>query len=243
MTGYFLIVCAVLFIVFFGCATAKKFLLGSDLFSIKEIDFDEPSIQFIRTRELLAARGKNIFQADLGKIAASVNRQYPQIVQLKIVRKFPDRIGVSAKKIQFALQLEHGSRYHVLDQDGIVLFDDPKPQPGLLVVKGVKVKGQSLPMGFQVQSPELVLTRNIQRAFRNVESLHRYILMSIDMTNLAKIELVIQSGLKILIDQDKADQSLETLGMLLAQNKINWNQISYVDLRFKEPIVQQKEAP
>ena len=239
--GRFLTAIVVAVVFSFGFVQAKNFLFTSPIFTVRQIEFQEPSIQFVRVRELAAAVGKNIFQVNLDKIALALRRQYPQITQVRVIRKFPDRLSVGAKKIHFALQLEYKSKYYVLDQDGIVLFDDPKPRPGLLVVKGLKIAPGALAAGSQVNAPELNLVENIQKIFQSKEKLSRFPLAATDVTNLAKIELLLQTGLKVIIDNENGAKAIDTLGFLLAQKKVDWNQISYVDLRFKEPVVQQKE--
>ena len=48
------------------------------------------------------------------------------------------------------------------------------------------------------------------------------------------------SNLKIIMDEDDLDHELKMLSLVLSQAKVDANNIKYIDMRFKEPILGKK---
>jgi hypothetical protein len=46
-------------------------------------------------------------------------------------------------------------------------------------------------------------------------------------------------NIQIMIDQDQLTDKVDMLEILFQNGKINWGQVKYIDIRFKEPIIKE----
>jgi len=226
------------FLVFSTYIKVKGFFLTSPIFAVREVMVDA-SIQFIDMRELRKLKGKNIFHIDLDQLAKKINSRYPQIAQLRIVREFPDRIKVLAKKRFAFLQLAIRGKYLVLDHEGVVMYFTRQPAPHLTVLKDV---GEliNITMGAPVQARGVNVALEVLRAIKNHPRLSRLEIVFLDVSNLSRIEAHLSNHFRIIIDQENVADKIDMLAVLLSGNKIDFNQVQYIDLRFKEPVLGEK---
>ena len=48
---------------------------------------------------------------------------------------------------------------------------------------------------------------------------------------------LVGENMHVILDQDDTQDKIELLQMLISANKIDLNQVKYIDLRFKEPVI------
>src|SRR5207247_10389142 len=65
----------------------------SERFKIKTVVVD-PSLALIASNRLSALKGKSIFAVNLKNLERQLQLQYPEITQLKLIKRFPDQIEV-----------------------------------------------------------------------------------------------------------------------------------------------------
>jgi hypothetical protein len=73
--------------------------------------------------------------------------------------------------------------------------------------------------------------------FKASPYLGRWRIHAVQAGNLSKIDMLVGENMHVILDQDDTQDKIELLQMLISANKINLNQVKYIDLRFKEPVI------
>ncbi len=223
-------------LVFFtGYINTVEFLTSSPLFEVKDVMIDR-SIQFIDLRALKDLKGNNIFKIDINKIDRQIALNYPYIAQLRVVRQLPDRILILAKKREPLMQIYFKKKYLILDTQGVALYYTREPAV-LPQVYGIPLEREWLFLGRAIHGPELSKVVDILNSFKASPYLRRWRIHAVQAGNLSKIDLVVGADMHVILDQDDTQDKIELLQMLISANKINLNQVKYIDLRFKEPVI------
>lgn len=212
------------------------FFQHASIFFIDEV-VKSPSLQFIKSRHLDILEGKNIFMVDLKGVERRVQSEYPSVDQLRIVRQLPNRILVTAEKRDPFIVVSLGSQDVVLDERGVVLgsgvdFGGALPYViGLEVVEAVQ--------GKRLLSQRIDVALKILNGIKRNNYLNKLSVKSIDLQNLSKIHVYIDN-IDIVVDRFKIDEKVDMLGLLLSDAGVPIEEINYLDLRFKEPIINKK---
>ena len=213
-----------------------NFFTRDPIFKIKEVML-EPSLVFIKSDELLWAKGKNIFLVDIERIERKLRFQYPQIANLKVSRRFPDQILVSATKLNAFAQIYLKGNFFPVDSQQIVLSVSRRPFDNLPVIKGVRLQQAKIILGRTLKDEQISLAMEVINLFSKSFSRGQLRVNEIDTSNSTMIEVILSNNLKIIIDENNILDKIKMLGTLLAQNKINLKTVAYIDLRFPQPIV------
>jgi len=210
-----------------------------DYFKVRSVTID-PSLQFINKRDLRNLMGKNIFTVDLKAVQRKLNFKYPQTSQLKVIKRFPNRISVLAKqRIPFA-QLQIQNQTVVLDKEAVILSLEQKRDKNLPNIVGVKINNPKLVLGAPLRGPNIWLTLKIIKLFNANSGLASYSIRDVNVESLSKIYFTLSNKLDIVIDKDKIAQKIRVLSVVLAQDRLDLKDVKYIDLRFKEPIIGKK---
>ncbi len=233
------------FVFFSGYVNTVEFLTSSPLFEVKDVMIDR-SIQFIDLRSLKDLKGNNIFKIDIKKIDRQIAATYPYIAQLRVVRQLPDRILILAKKREPLMQIYFKKKYLLLDTQGVALYYIPRPAL-LPQVYGIPLERSWLFLGRAIRGPQLSKVVDILNMFKASPYLRRWRIYSVQAGNLSKIDVVVMpdthnsslvgENMHVILDQDDTQDKIELLQMLISANKIDLNQVKYIDLRFKEPVI------
>lgn len=211
-----------------------EFLTTSRLFVVRDVTIDA-SLQFIDMADLQRLKGRNIFKIDIKRLQNRIKTQHPQISQLRVTRELPDRIKISAKKREALFQTFFKGKTLLVDAEGVAMYyisgvlDLPTVQ-GALSPSSRVVLSASLPQS------SAALAASIIRGLKSRPHTARLKIVSLDVSNLSKIDVVL-AGLHVILDQENYSSKLDMLEMLLAQRKIDFAQVKYVDLRFNEPVL------
>lgn len=215
------------------------FLNNSEYFDVNTIKIDS-SLQFIHKADLASMKGKNIFEIDLKEKQRQLEIKYPQVRDLKIVKRFPNQILVVAKKRKPFVQTELKKTVLTLDDSGVVLSTSSKSNKKLPQIIGLNKRSDftlGKPLGGISVQVALKIIRQIDENQKNFASVY---VSDVDVSDLSKIVFHLTNDLEVIIDQDKVEHRIRVLGVILAQNTLELNKVKYVDLRFKEPIVGKK---
>jgi cell division septal protein FtsQ len=223
------------FILFSGYVNAVEFLTSSPLFEIKDVMIDR-SIGFIDLRSLKDLKGNNIFKVDIRKIDRQIAERYPYIAQLRVVRQLPDRILILAKKREPLMQIYFKKKYLILDTEGVALYYTLQPAV-LPQVYGIPLEHDWFFLGKHIRIPELSKVADILNMFKSSPYLRKWRIHAVQADNLSKIDLLVGENMHVILDQDDTQDKIELLQMLISANKINLDQVKYIDLRFKEPVI------
>ncbi len=211
----------------------------NDYFRVRSVVID-PSLQFVDKRDLRNLLGKNIFDVDLKAVQRRLSYKYPQASNLKVAKRFPNRIAVVAKqRLPFA-QIKSQEKVVVLDGKGVVLSVEEKEDKDLPSIMGAKLSGQRIVRGLPLHGADLRIALEIAQGFQSEKSLSSYTIKKINIGNLSKIYFTLSNGLNVITDREKVSQRVRILGVVLAQGQLDLKEVKYVDLRFKEPIIGKK---
>ena len=235
----FFVVCgSIAFISFVVVDKSMEVLRNSPKFIIRGIYID-PSLQFIKSYQLTSLIGKSIFAVNLNALERKLTSQYPELSDLKIVRKFPDKILILAqKRVAVAQTLINGSLI-TLDQEGVVLSQMNDINQNLPLIVGIRFNSR-IAVGWMMRGADVNAALDIIKSFRENTQLFSFKITNIDVQNLSKIYLTVSENLKIIIDRYNIPHKIRLLGLILSQQNLDWTSIKYIDLRFKEPIVGKK---
>lgn len=214
-------------------------LMNAPYFKVKYIVI-EPSLQFINTRYIQKVKGVSIFAVDLQDIEQKLSRRYPQVSDLEIVRKFPHTVFIGAKQRKPIAQITIHDRLLTLDYFGVVLSTKSKLDGKVPVIKGVDEKRKRFTLGRPLGGNDIKVALQLVKAFEENRILDSYDIMEIDVSNLSKIEMMLSNDLKVLMDKNDIKKKINILGFVLTKKELNLNEIRYLDLRFKDPIIGKK---
>jgi len=226
------------FIIFFVANQAVLFFKKNELFMIKEIVKD-PNLPSLDMGFLDRLKGRSIFTVDLRSMASRLQARNPQVDHFRILRKFPDRIYIVAKTREPFAILSIRHQEAVIDEEGVVLSSNgpaPRQLPVVIGVGAIKVVKEGRP----VSSDEVRTAIEVIRDFSANRQVAAYGMSVVDVSNLSKIVCTLSDGLKVIVDQDSLPQKFRTLEFLLTEGKLKLDEILYIDLRFKEPVLGKK---
>lgn len=246
----FIVVAVLGLFLFFGLV--KQFVLHSDYFRVQDIITSEG-----RSIDLNYLKGQNILSIDLDREASYISEFYPGYRKILLYRLFPNRIYVHfIKRVPIAYVKLY--RYFYVDSD-MVLFNIPTQgeMPDLPVIFGLETKIFGPKSGKKYPSKELsgalaiIKEAGLGRTLKaypikrievsKLENLSFFVAMPVlnAKGNIAVVQPVYQL-LEIKIGSENIKDKMSMLNTLLAQIKNEWNNIAYVDLRFKEPVIKLK---
>ncbi len=224
-------------VLFWAYSSTVDFISKSDMFDVKTVLVDQ-SISFIDSQFLVGLKGQNIFSVDLNRIHKRISSQYPQISQLRIMKQLPDTIKVLAKKRDILLQIPMNNKFLIVDTEGVTMFYTATALP-FPIVRGIPLQRIKIVLGQGSSSKELNLVVDLLGLLKSHPHTSRLKVVSIEAGNLSKIELTVLPNIKIIIDQEDLAQKVDILEILLQNTKINWAHVKYMDIRFKEPIINE----
>ena len=218
------------------------YLRSSSLFVVHDISLAE-SLQALEIPELAKLKGQNIFDVDLSKVEARVRLKYPQLSNLRVMRRFPDQIFVFAVRRDPFAFVALDNRNLVVDRNGFIMGAPLKDQATLTVIKGVK--SQRGTAGDMVADEKVKTGLDVIALFHQDGRLPGILLESVRvddptriMCDIAKDSAVFQ----IIIDKENINQRLKTLSDILTRGGVDLLQVKYIDLRNTEPLIGQKKV-
>lgn len=234
------IICVVIVGACFGmCKGIMTFLTKSEYFKVKTIIISH-ELQFINKKDLARVKGRNIFLIKLKDVQKRLNRKYPQVSDLKLIKHFPDQIVIAAKKRLPFAQARIKSKVFVLDAKGIILSISKKEDKKMPLILGAKASSIVPSLGMPLRSTDMRIALRVLNSFQSRKELTFYFVKSVNVANLSKINFQLKNGLKVIIDKDKIEKNIKILALILSQKQIDFNAVKYIDLRFKEPILGKK---
>ncbi len=213
-------------------------LESSDYFNVKTIIID-PSLQFIDKRDLKKLKRKNIFKVDLKAVQRRLSSKYPQISDLKVIRRFPGQIYLTAKKRLPFAQMRVKERTVILDDSGVVLSIKNKEDSHLPLILGAYTNVR-FSLGLPVTYTSVKAAIKILRAMDAYGAQSSYKIERVDVQNLSKIGIYLSKDLMVFVDSDKVNRKIKILNLVLSQGQLDLKTVKYIDLRFKEPIIGKK---
>ena len=238
---YFVVGLLVVFLLTAAGQAVWTHLRSSDLFKIKTVVVSDPSMQFIKASRLVNLKGKSIFALDLKPLTQRLQAQYPEIAEIKLLKRFPDQIVVITKKRTAFAEVRIKNKEIIVDGQGVILsMGLPASPPDLPLIVGINPEKTWSTPGRQLQGQDSKTALALIKTFRSNKYLSVYKILRIDVTNLSQIEFYLTDTLKVIVDQNNIFDKIQMLSLMLSQAKLKLEEVNYIDLRFKEPIIGRK---
>lgn len=233
---------------------AWRFLRTLDQFKITDV-WTQDDRQF----DFSYLKGKNILALDLRQESAKILQFFPECKRVRIVRILPNRIYIDLIQRK-PLALVKLYKYFGLDEDR-VLFEVPVGDDamglGLPIITGMdtKIFGPKVGRKYDIKELEVAL-RIIEEAKRN-RFLRDCKIRKIDAPHTTHISVFIipgpadfdymdstlrNEGLEVKLSSDKVRFKIGMLASLMVAAKKEWNNIKYIDLRFREPVIKLRDT-
>lgn len=214
---------------------ARRWLTRSEFFKVREIVL-APSLKYIDPRHLYFLKGRSMFDIQLDAIHRRLRERYPEVDALRIVRKFPNRIYISADKREPVAAILWGRNQFIVDREGVVVAPGPPVGMRLPLVRGLP-RGKRIVFGQALGLAELDVALEIVGAFEGNSDVRPFFIQTIDVANLAQIDCAMSNGLVFRIDPEQIETKIAKLGIVLTDGKNSLQDVTYIDLRFQEPIL------
>ena len=248
-------------ILFFAVVLLKVLARNSNFFRVKEIIIRDEVVQTDKKIDLSYFKGSNIFTFNLGREEDYLTRRFPGYQKIKLVKIFPDKIFADfiKRKPVACVKLY---RYFYLDSD-MVLYGVPSEADllGLPVIFGLETKLFGPKQGIKYNIKEIAIAFEIIKSVRFNKALKDLQIKKINVadgtntsffmalpakppsnTKLKHEVKVVNEELEIKIGQDYITDKINILSCLLAEEKNDWDNIKYIDLRFKDPVIKFKNT-
>lgn len=234
-----IIILFVLLITFWVWKSADGYLHHAPIFRIQKVTAD-PDVKFLEQRILSRLRGQNIFMVDLNRLHREIRSMFPQIYDLSVERRFPDGIHINARRRDPFAQVLINQNYFTVDDEGVVIFIDHKPFAKYPLIINTHLEKRRVVLGTKLATEEIKTAVTVIKAFFSNNLLSKYPISNVDVDNLSKVSFKIGPLLEIILDKEDVAVKLELLVSLISQKKLDFREIKYIDLRFKEPVVGRK---
>jgi cell division septal protein FtsQ len=226
-----------------------KTLKNLNYFKIKTITLSEHKE---RVTDFSYLENRNIFSIDLLKESRSISGLYPSYKKIKLIRILPNHLFIDFIKRKPIAYIKLFRNFCV-DED-LVLFDIAEQievknlfpvsagPSALPVILGLETKIFGAKSGKKYYIKELETAIDIIKMFNSNRRLRDASIERINALNADGISFYLSGNLEIKIGQENIKDKIDTLSSLLINVKNDLNNIEYIDLRFKEPVIKPKNA-
>lgn len=244
-----LVFLAVIFILGFAREALKKaaYFKVADIIASEENDIDISSF-----------KGRNMLTLDLKKEAERLSKLYPVYKKISLVRILPNRIYVDFVKRNTVAYVKL-EKYFSIDENS-VLFDTEGeegksgylPDDGLPVILGLEKKISRPILGTKYSYKELKLALEIIRelSLKNIPRDYQIRIVDVNRPENASIIMDFfldrsnfsrdrgeRNAFEVIVGQENIAYRIGLLASFLDQIDKSQDNIEYIDLRFKEPVI------
>ena len=225
-----------------------KALTTADFFVVKQVVVRNSDQQF----EYL--KGRNIFSLNLNNEAQKAYLRCSDCRKVRYTRILPNCIVIDFLKRQPVAWVKFYKNF-AIDEQGVLFSPDLATETlQLPVIYGLETKIFAPKLGTSYKRSELGLALSIIHEFKVNKSLVGFSLKRIDLANpesagffmllprqVANYTLAVPQtewlGFEVRTGMNNIRQKMMILAGLLMQERNEWSNIKYIDLRFKEPLI------
>ncbi|MDD5196217.1 MAG: cell division protein FtsQ/DivIB [Candidatus Omnitrophica bacterium] len=238
-----------------------RVLSAADYFLVRDVIANQVS-----NIDLSYLKGKNIFSLSLPRESENIARFCPDCSRVRLARIIPDRIFVEFVKRKPVAFIKF-YRYFAVDAEGFIFSSPLQPQDsglpagqaGLPVILGLETKIFGPKTGKRYNNKELSVALLILKEAGKNRLFRDYKIRKINVTGEDDITIQIpilrgqdtyanwkapeKNGfLEVKIGQGNIRDKVAIMAGLINQEKHNLDNIKYIDLRFKEPVIKFKDV-
>jgi len=222
-----------IFLLLIGCLT---FFFKGSYFQLAAIDCQKNQAPCSQKEKdlFLYLRGRNIFRLNSNQEAAAIKTDYPEIEEVVIKKKLPNRLLIDlVEREEFAALTTNGEIWLIVDSQGFVFRQRLKKPSNLPEIfwagDGLQVK-----IGQLVENQELKAGLLILQEIKNSFVFSNQLLIQPG----EKITLRLTEGATVYLTAEKeAAPQVDSLQFILRQSKIEGKLPSLIDLRFDKPVI------
>lgn len=228
-----------------GCFYAVFALGKTGFFTVREI-----KVKDNRQIELPGLAGRNIFCVDLRRLALSAMRRYPQYCRIRIYRILPDRVYVdfNERRPLASIRSEHPM---LVDEFGF-LFSPPDGEQegaakGLPVIEGLGNKLRFTSGGKRQSLAQLQLALAVIKGFEAYPAFGGFRIKSVEIDGAGAVADIVQKedaeegAIQVKFGSERISEKMNVLATIFGHYSGEFRTISYIDLRFREPVIKYRE--
>ncbi len=235
---YFVAILLIGFIVFISTKKGIQAFRNLSYFKVSSIRSSTGEI-FKEEKRFSYLKGKNIFSVDLQEFERQLRWAYPQAKSVRVLRQLPNVITVEiSERVPFAI-ISIARLNVTVDEKGFVV-SKTAVNKNLPLILGVSYRSDKVLVGRVIESKSAQLAISILKAFKSESLSSRIKIEKVNIGNLSKIYCYIKDGPEVIIDQDRVTEKTKTLKMVLNKMSVKIEDLRYIDLRFKEPVIRKK---
>jgi len=225
-----------------------KVLTTADFFAVKQVIVRNSDNQF----EYL--KGRNIFSLNLSNEAWKAYLRCPDCRKVRFARILPNCIVVDFLKRKPVAWVKFYKNFAIDEQGVLFLPNAVTEELELPVIYGLETKIFAPKPGISYKRSELGLALSIINEFKANKSFAGFTLKRIDLANpgsagffmllprqITNYTLAVPGaqwlGFEVRTGANNISQKMMILGGLVIQERKEWANIKYIDLRFKEPLI------
>ncbi len=233
----FIFICFALLVSgFYG---ARYFITHSRYFNITQVEIKndfhlsgKEALEFCRID-----KNTNIFLIDLHKLRQDLLKFHPGFKQVVITRVLPNKLEINIKKRKPVAQIK-SARYFLVDETYFILPQVRNfPEADLPIIQGIDIKPARLKVGQIFKNESLKEAIALIQAISTYTELKRQRLISVDVSDINNIFFILGDNIEIKLGDKNYARRLELLDKIISDLSRNFNQIDYIDLRFRNPII------
>lgn len=218
-----------------------SFLKNSPYFDIDGILCYEQD-KLAKIEKLLNVKDKNIFSVNLKEVSRVIQEKYPGIFEISVTRAFPNKLQVAFKERIPLAKLSLPNNNFIIDNEAVILrvpedFDDSV----LPVINGSYITFKDLKTGQKIKSKNLNVALSILEYIPDSGQLKEYKVTKLDTANVNKISFAVDNDIQIIVREEDFKEKIKILNSLFDQLGQEVNNIKYIDLRFKDPVINYKK--
>jgi cell division septal protein FtsQ len=219
---------------------AIKFLKSAYYFNIDSIICLEQDKQE-KINKTLRLKNKNILSVDLREISRTLKQLYPEISQINVYRRLPNKILIEFKEPKPVAKFKLSRKWYLIDKEAVVISaSEGYDKLDLIILDGLYISFKELKIGQKLKSKNISFALDLLAQLKDSLILNRYKIYRLDISNLNKITLVINDNIEILMKKEDFGRKLNILIPLLGQLEPEFSTIGYIDLRFKDPVIKKQ---
>ena len=96
-------------------------------------------------------------------------------------------------------------------------------------------------LGQPLKKEEVDIALTIIKTSQEETRFFPYKISMIDVSNLSRINCQLTNNLRVIMDRESISQKVKKLGVLLSEGHIDFHEVEYIDLRFREPLLGKRQ--
>ena len=248
-----IVISVFIFLVIAAIFYFKNILRNLNCFRVRDVVVDSDG-----RGDFSYLKGRNIFDIDVTGEAEYISQAYPGYKKIKIIRVLPDRLFIDFVKRRPLAVLKLYRLFSIDDEQILFETGNESIATELPLISGLETKIFGPKAGSRCNIKELTQAVEIIKSIQNNRTFKDYKIKKIEVNNASYLTCFISvpwalygndqkqpsSGsdiLQVRFSRGATQDKLDLLTGLFSQIKNDLSRVSYIDLRFKEPVIKFRD--